>query len=111
MSAAPVSQDESCTDFCVAPEPRDARQLSGPADAHALMQIALDAAVERARVFRALALGCKGYLREAEIRRAPEVLVPEAPGAPGALGAPGAPGASGASGASGAPGAPGASGA
>lgn len=92
MSAAPAPQDEliSSTDFCVAPEPRDARQLSGPADAHALMQIALDAALERARVFRALVLGCKGYLREAEIRRAAGVLVPEASGDPGAPGAPGA---------------------
>ena len=59
-----------CTDFCAEPEPRDARQLNGDADAVALMQIAIDAAVERARIFRALVLGCKGYLREAEIRRA-----------------------------------------
>lgn len=65
-----------CTDFCVEPEARDVRQLNGDADAHALMQIAIDAAVERARVFRALVLGCKGYLREAEIRRAAR---PESP--------------------------------
>lgn len=84
MSAAAEGPcPDFCTDFCAVPEARDVGQLNGAVDAHALMQIAIDAAVERARVFRALALGCKGYLREAEIRRAagrpePSSRAPEA---------------------------------